>query len=446
MGVAKGGLGIATGGTGAAAGRPAVTSEPVWMRSLRSGARERFAAMAWPTTAEEEWRRTDVSRLGLESYKPALMLTPACPREADRAAGGGFGAALALIRFQANKCIEVGLSEELRNAGVRLLPLDNALEEFETQLHGLYQQALTEADNRFLAWHYAELSHGALLWVPHGVEIKEPFFIDFEEGGAPGTMSAPHLAVLLGAGARASVVQHIVAPRGRTGSAGGILCNAVVDMRLAEASALQIWEQQELAPADLYVRHARAEVGRDASLRHFDAEFGGKWAKTRVDCTLDGPGAEAFLDGVYYCGAGQYMDLRTVQRHRSPKASSRAVYKGAVAGGGRTIFQGLIEVATGASGTDAFLTNRNLILGEAARSDSIPTLKIGNNDVKCSHGSTTGKLNADELFYLESRGYSAADAREMLVVGYFEDLLTSAPEKFKDNALAAIRGRLRTAA
>jgi Fe-S cluster assembly protein SufD len=426
-----------------AEGRIAVTAEPVWMRSLRSRARERFEGMAWPTTAEEEWRRTDVSRLGLESYAPAPVLTPACPREADIAAEGGPGSAAGVIRFQANKCTEVGLSKELQEAGVRLLPLDNALEEFETQLHALYQQALTEADNRFLAWHYAELSHGALLWVPPGIEIKEPFFVDFEEDGAPGTMSAPHLAVLLGAGARASVVQHIA---GRKGGTGGILCNAVLDMRLADAAALQVWEQQELGPGDLYVRHARAEVGRDSSLRHFDAEFGSKWAKTRVECSLDGPGAEAFLDGVYYCGAGQYMDLRTVQRHRSPKASSRAVYKGAVAGGGRTIFQGLIEVAVGASGTDAFLTNRNLILGEAARSDSIPTLKIGNNDVKCSHGSTTGKLNADELFYLESRGYSAADAREMLVVGYFEDLLTSAPEKFKDDALATIRGRLRTAA
>jgi Fe-S cluster assembly protein SufD len=140
------------------------------------------------------------------------------------------------------------------------------------------------------------------------------------------------------------------------------------------------------------------------------------------------------------------MDLRTVQRHRSPKATSRAVYKGAVASGGRTIFQGLIEVAPGASGTDAYLTNRNLILGERARSDSIPTLKIGNNDVKCSHGSTTGRLNAEELFYLESRGLSSAEAREMLVVGYFEDILASAPDEFRDGALGAIMGRLRAAA
>ncbi len=140
------------------------------------------------------------------------------------------------------------------------------------------------------------------------------------------------------------------------------------------------------------------------------------------------------------------MDIRTVQNHFSPRATSRAYYKGAVAGGGRTIFQGLIEVGTGASGTDAFLSNKNLILGDAARADSIPTLRIGNNDVKCSHGSTTGRLNDEELFYLESRGISPADAREMLVTGYFEDLLTTAPERFRDDALSCIRERLTRAA
>jgi Fe-S cluster assembly protein SufD len=412
-------------------------AEPLWMKNLRARARERFEGMKWPVTSEEEWRRTDVSRLGLDSFTPTAPLTPACPRETEPGVGTS-----GLIRFLANKCIDVALDPRLQDAGVRLLPLDNALEEFETPLHTLYEEALAGADNRFLAWHYASLSHGALLWVPPGVEIGEPIVIEFEEDGA-GTMSAPHVAVLLGAGSRASVVQKVTARGGRS---GGLLCNAVVDIRLADAAGLQLWEQQELAPADLYVRHVSAHVGRDSSLRHFDAELGGRWAKTRVDCSLDGPGSEAFLDGAYYCGAGQHMELRTVQRHQSPKATSRAVYKGAVAGGGRSVFQGLIEVAPGAAGTDAWLTNRNLILGEGARSDSIPTLKIGNNDVKCSHGSTTGRLNAEELFYLESRGLSTPDAKEMLVIGYFEDILTPAPESFKDGALAAIKGRLRAAA
>lgn len=405
--------------------------EPAWMRTLRAQAKERFDGMQWPNPAEEEWRRTDVSRLGLDSYAPAPTPKAACPREADPGPAAGH------IRFDAGQCTEVALDPQWQEKGVRLLPLDLALEEFEIPLYKLFHDAIKDADNRFLAWHYGTWSHGAFLWVPPGLEIAGPFFMDFAERGE-GVFSAPHVAVVLGEGARASVVQHIGGAEGPT----GLLCNAAVDMHLGDASALRFCEMQELSARSLYFRHARAEVGRDGSLRHVDAAFGGRLTKTRIECSLSGAGAEAYLDGVYYCRGDQHMDIRTVQHHRAPKGTSRAYYKGAVAGG-RTVFQGLIEVATGASGTDAYLTNRNLILGETARSDSIPTLKIGNNDVKCSHGSTTGRLNEEELFYLECRGLSAVDAREMLVVGYFEDLLASAPERYRDDALARIREKLR---
>jgi Fe-S cluster assembly protein SufD len=405
--------------------------EPVWMRTLRSQAREKFDAMQWPSPAEEEWRRTDVSRLGLESYMPAPGPKAACPRESDPGPSAGF------IRFDAGQCTEVALDARWQEKGVRLLPLELALEEFEIPLYKLFHDAINEADNRFLAWHYSAWSHGAFLWVPPGLEIPEPFFMDFAERGE-GRLSTPHVAVVLGEGARAAVVQRIRGDEGDT----GILCNAAADMHLADASALRFCEMQELGARSLYFRHARADVGRDGSLRHIDAAFGGRLTKTRIECSLSGAGAEAYLDGVYYCHGDQHMDIRTVQHHRAPRATSRAYYKGAVESG-RTIFQGLIEVGTGASGTDAYLTNRNLILGETGRSDSIPTLKIGNNDVKCSHGSTTGRLSEEEIFYLESRGLSAVDAREMLVVGYFEDLLASAPEMYRDDALARIRERLR---
>ncbi len=408
--------------------------EPAWMRTLRSQAMERFDGMQWPTPAEEEWRRTDVSRLGLDSYSAAPTPKAACPREGDP------GTASGAIRFDAGQCTEVALDPQWQEKGVRLLPLDLALEEFEIPLYKLFHEAIRDADNRFLAWHYSTWSHGAFLWVPPGLEIPEPFFMEFAERGE-GLFSAPHVAVVLGEGARASVVQHIGGAEAGDGPQG-LLCNAAVDMHLGDASALKYCEMQELGPRSLYFRNARAEVGRDGSLRHVDAAFGGRLTKTRIECSLSGAGAEAYLDGVYYCSGDQHMDIRTVQHHRAPKATSRAYYKGAVASG-RTIFQGLIEVATGASGTDAYLTNRNLILGETARSDSIPTLKIGNNDVKCSHGSTTGRLNEEELFYLECRGLSAEDAREMLVIGYFEDLLASAPERYRDDALARIKERLR---
>jgi Fe-S cluster assembly protein SufD len=414
-------------------GGSAAATEPVWLRTLRASALEKFAAMGWPSLTNEEWRRTDVSRLPLDSFAPGPAAKHACPRDADVGTWSG------VVRFEGARCVEAGLSPAAAARGVRLVPLDIALEEFEAPLHRALHEALDRADNRFIPWQIARLSHGALLWVPAGVTLEEPFLVELSEQGPARSMSAPHVQIVLDEEARAAALLRV------TGGAG-TLVNAGVDVRLGDAAWLRFCETQRLAPDALYFRHTRATVGRDASLLHFDAQLGGKLAKTRVECDLAGPGADAVLDGVYYCDRGQHMDLRTVQNHVSPRATSRATYKGAVASGGRTVFQGLIEVAPHASGTDAFLTNRNLVLGEAARSDSIPTLRIGNNDVKCSHGSTTGRLSEEEIFYLESRGLSRVDAREMLVVGYFEDLLAPAPEPFRDDALSVIRGRLRGAA
>ena len=376
--------------------------------------------MGWPTTTEEEWRRTDVSRLGMEGFAPARSGTRCLPAGSGRGQAGRAG----VIRFEAGHARKSACPKSCRRKACGSCRWTSRLKSSRPRCT-LFIGGTGGSGQSFHGMALRGWSHGAFLWVPPGLEIKEPFLIDFTERG-PGILSSPHVSVILGEGAHATVVQNItgVGPD----AASRILCNAAIDLRLADAAALQYCEVQELGEQSLYFRHARADVGRDASLRHLDAAFGSRVVKSRMECAMSGRGSEAFLDGVYYCRKGQQMDIRTVQLHRSPQATSRAYYKGAVAGGGRTVFQGLIDVSTGASGTDAYLTNRNLILGDAARSDSIPTLKIGNNDVKCSHGSTTGRLSAEELFYLESRGYAEADAREMLVVGYFEDLLTKAPE------------------
>jgi Fe-S cluster assembly protein SufD len=122
------------------------------------------------------------------------------------------------------------------------------------------------------------------------------------------------------------------------------------------------------------------------------------------------------------------MDIGTLQEHRSPRATSDALYKGAVHPGGRSVFQGLIEVSPKAAKTDAYLTNKNLVLGDGARADSIPQLNILTDDVKCSHGSTTGKLDETQLFYLYSRGFSPSEAKKELTRGFLAEVIDGAPE------------------
>jgi Fe-S cluster assembly protein SufD len=136
------------------------------------------------------------------------------------------------------------------------------------------------------------------------------------------------------------------------------------------------------------------------------------------------------------------MDIKTVQNHNAPNTNSRAFYKGAVKDNGRAIYQGLIEVEQDAPLTDAYMTNKNLILGDGARADSIPSLKIKNNDVKCSHGSTTGKIDENEVFYLMTRGLSTSEAEKMVILGYFEEVLEKIPKQIVDELREAVLERL----
>jgi Fe-S cluster assembly protein SufD len=384
------------------------------MTSLATEARERFDSLSWPGFAgqsptDEAWRRTDLSRLGLDA------LAGGTPR-----VGSAFGAA--------------PLKDEWRRAGVRVLDLEEAMKERRDELESFLREGM-EGTDKVAAWHYAALSGGGLVSVPDGVELDEALVLDYRPASGGG-FSSPHLFILMGSGARASIVLRLA------GSEGASLCNLGVDIDLEAGSALDLGILQDFSSAATDFSRLRARIARDASLRSLDARLGGRVVVSTVECLLDGPGSEAHLDGAYHCMSGQHVDLRTIQRHRSPRATSRANYKGAIESRGRGVYQGLIEVEKGASGTDAYLANRNLVLGPAARSDSIPTLRIGNDDVRCSHGSTTGRLSEEELFYLRSRGFPESEARRLLVSGFFEEVFARAPGGMGEEAMAIIGARL----
>ncbi len=181
---------------------------------------------------------------------------------------------------------------------------------------------------------------------------------------------------------------------------------------------------------------------RDSRLSHFEGILGGGFIKNRVEVELAGSGSELRLNGLYFADNDQHVDMRTVQRHAADHADSRTFYKGVIGDEAETIFQGLIEVSHEATGTDAYLTNNNLLVSDEAKSDSIPSLNINTNDVKCSHGSTSGKINEEQIYYFQCRGFSRDDAEQMLILGYFEELIDELPEKVQTNVRTRIQRRL----
>jgi Fe-S cluster assembly protein SufD len=418
-----------------------VIGEPRWLEAMRAEAEERFRQARWPQPAEEEWRRTDLSGLDLDGIaartaeppQPVLQDITAVERPAQPELSGA-------LRFERGVCIHKSLAEDLERRGVLLMPLEQAVQDarWAERLREPMRRGLEASDNRLLLWHYSRFTHGAFLYVPPFVEVSSPILVELVETGEPASASFPHLTVVLEEGARAEL---IALGSGAAGS--GQIANAVAELSLGAGSSLSIFEAQLFGAEAIYFQHGRAEVGRDASLRHFEGCLGAGLVKSRIDCSLTGPGSEAFLDGIFFAGGRQHLDLRTVQRHLGPKATSRANYRGAVRDAARTVFQGLIEVSPGAVGTDAYLSNKNLLLNEGARADSIPSLKIENNDVRCTHGSTTGRIDAQELFYLMSRGLDRNQATELLVLGYFEELLARTPAPYREPLTARIQDLLR---
>ena len=416
--------------------------EPEWMRTIRRKAQDRFADMEWPTTSDEEWRRTDISMYDFDAYSYESEIGP--PPETVDVPEGYAG----VLHFDGVRATRAALDPALAEKGVVFTSLSHLLAEenenhaetrrsFFDHLERIMEHSATTGDNRMYAWHYTLWNFGAVLYVPRNVVVEKPLLVEFHQSGAD-MVRFPHVAVVVEEGADAKVIEWI------TGDAEGeTVVNEGFDGYVGPGAHLGYFAVHNLNIDSSTFSNGTIRVDRDASLHHFVTLFGGLLSKTRFDANLIGQGADVVLDGLYFGHEDQHMDLRTVQNHKAPHANSRTFYKGAVQGEARSIYQGMIGVDHGAVQTDAYLTNNNLILNDGARADSIPGLQINTDDVKCSHGSTTGKIDADQLFYLRSRGFSMMEARSMLVQGFFDELITRVPEVIQEPLRDTVITRIR---
>ncbi len=422
---------------------------PDWLVDLRAAALGKFNASEWPTTSEEEWRRTNLSPFEFDLYRfPRTCIEAALPPlvapESETPLREGIAGRLEVDSGAAR---EVRVRDDLRDAGVVFGDLasclgdasrtggDRAKGAMVEAVRGAMERSLAIADNRLQYWHFAIVSNPVVLYVPAGVRIDEPFEVALAYAGDE-VVYAPHLVVVLEQESSATVVRRISSTE-----EGEVLLVDGSELLVGDGARLHYTDLMQMNDEALVFRNDRGNVGRDGHIHRTDAALGADFVKTRYVSELTGPGADAVLNGLYFAVDEQHMDVRTVQQHRAPHTTSRAHYRGAVGDESHAIYQGLIQVDGTARGTDAYLTNKNLILGESARADSIPSLNIKTDDVRCSHGSTTGKIDPDQVFYLGTRGYSATEALRMLVEGHFEDLIRQTPESIQDELRALIIAR-----
>jgi Fe-S cluster assembly protein SufD len=207
--------------------------------------------------------------------------------------------------------------------------------------------------------------------------------------------------------------------------AGSGTVAANVEIRLGEASRLTLVSLQDWDPDTVHVGHQAALVGRDAALHATTVTLGGELVRLATEVAFAGPGAEATLDGLFFADAEQHLEHRLFVDHAEPHCRSLVTYKGALAGRrARTVWVGDVLIRPAAVGTDTYELNRNLLLTEGARADSVPNLEIQTGDVaRAGHASASGRFDDEQLFYLQSRGIPADEARRLVVRAFFSDVL-----------------------
>lgn len=414
---------------------------PDWLRELRAAAASRFSETDWPKTSEEEWRRTNLSPFEFDVYEARPVATRTAVASALQSATTELGRddRAGFISYRDELLETVSVDPTLAGSGVVFGDLHAVIDgdqRIEGVVRSTLERTLEEADNRLIAWHLALLQSAVVLFVPANVTVERPFEIDLRFSGDE-VVAAPHLIAILERGAAASVVRRLGGEED-----GEVLLVDANEFVVHEGARLRYANLQRMNDESVYFGNDRGNVARDAQVHRTEAALGSDFVKSRYVSELTGSGADAVLNGIYFGSDEQHIDLRTVQRHRAPHTTSRAYYRGAVRDESHAIYQGLIQVDHEAAGTDAYLTNKNLILGEEARADSIPSLNISTDDVRCSHGSTTGRLDADQLFYLRSRGFSEVEAKRLLVEGYFEDLIVQTPAMLQDELRDLIMARI----
>ncbi len=399
---------------------------PDWLADRRAAAAERLADLEWPTPAEEIWRYSRIGDLDLGRYRPVPAEQMGQPGD-EPAPGGGPVAAEAgersgLVVVRNGRVVHHALDPELEARGVRVCGIATCdAEEIASSL-GACSDASPDA---FTVLHDAFLAGGAFVKVPRGVAIERPIVVlHWSEGD--GLASFPHTLVVAEDGSEVTVFDRYGSTDTGVDTTGHLV-DAVVELVIGENAHVRYLSVQEHGPRTWQVALQRAHLGRDSSLKSSVVALGGAYARLRSESLLAGSGADSDLTAVYFGDGDQMLDFRTLQDHDAPNTRSDLLFKGAVEDTAQSVYSGLIRIRRNAQKSVAFQTNRNLVLTEGAEAKSVPNLEIEADDVKCSHASTVGPVDDDQLYYLATRGVPPEEAERLVVLGFFDDVFDRLP-------------------
>ena len=416
--------------------------EPAWLKEKRLEAWRAFEKTPMPTLRDEAWRYTDISDVRIEDFVPYAP-SPDASSEQDLP-----DAVQALIREgEENSALLVQhnsesaytrVDEELLQKGVVFTDLHTALLEHEDLIKEKLFGLVPLDYDKFAALSAAVFSGGSFLYVPRGVQVEVPIqsyrWLDVVGSIMPRTL------VVVEEGASVTYIDEYASADGEEPA----FSNGAVELYVGEGANLRYVSLQNWERNVLHFNTIRSSTEKDATINSLVVSLGSQLSRTNVEAGLTAAGGDSEMLGLYFADSNQVIDHHTLQDHISPNAHSDLLYKGALRDESLTVFSGLIRVEPGAQKTDAYQTNRNIILGtDDAFAVSLPNLEIMADDVKCSHGSTTGQVDETELFYLMSRGIPRREAEKVVVFGFFGEVTSRVPLwGLKEKLDRAIEGKI----
>jgi Fe-S cluster assembly protein SufD len=393
------------------------TEGPAWFKDLQVAALQEFEGEPFPARGDETWRFSSIKNLSLDNYLPApafygevSTLTSSC----------AFQMPAGRIVFANDILVSAELYDSsLAQQGVIFTTLAEGLEKHSTLLqeHFMAQPAKL-GSKKFAALHKAALRAGTVLGVPRGVEISAPFEV-FHLVQGDGSAVFPHTLIIAEENSKVTFLEHFVSadPTHR-----GFACG-VNDLVLKPGSKLTYVSVQEWSQNFMSMQVNSTVVNKDANALNLALNFGGKYSRLESVSRMMASGARSDMLAINIGKRDQEFDQRTLQDHLRPNTTSDLLYKNALFDKARTIFSGLIRVEPGAHRTDAYQKVRNLLLSAEAEANSMPGLEILADDVRCTHGATTGEIESEELFYLLSRGINEASAKALIVRGFLNEVV-----------------------
>jgi len=399
-------------------------SDPPWLAARRSEAVRAFADQGLPHNKLEEWRYTNVAPL---ARLPFEVATPAeiGREELEPLATPLFACSLFVFangRFQPRVSSAPGLP-----GGARCDSLASLAEDGASSLEARLGHYVDPKQHPFAALNTAFLEDGAFVHAPRGDDVAQPVHVVFAHAARGGpTVTHPRMLVVAEAGSRITVVQDHV---GTADEGLRAFTNAVTEIHVGRGAEVH-WVLVQREPAShFHVSNLQVRQERDSRFVAHTLTLGGAWVRNDAGALLADEGAECGLEGLFVAGGTGLVDNHTLVDHAVPRCTSRELYKGVLGGKARGVFRGRVIVRPDAQHTDAVQSNPNLLIGRRAEIDTKPQLEIHADDVKCSHGSTIGRIDEDALFYLRSRAIPEDRARDLLTRGFALEVLEALPSR-----------------